>query len=175
MSALPSLFSFEGRARRSEWWLICIGVTLLGSVLISVVSLAVSGGDWSSLSSSAAKPVPIVIVNLAVGALVFWIQIAVGVRRSHDRGQSGVGLILYQAISFGWSVVPMAALTLGLALPTVPFGSAFVFAFAVIGLICALYFLITLGFFDGDPTANAYGQSPKMMSSQNYAAPRLGD
>ena len=30
MSALPGLFSFEGRARRSEWWLVCIGAGFLG-------------------------------------------------------------------------------------------------------------------------------------------------
>lgn len=175
MGTLSALFSFEGRARRSEWWLASIGAAVLGSLVIIVVSLAVSGGDWSSLARSAPKPGAIVVLNLAVGALVFWIQTAAGVRRSHDRGQSGGGVIVYQAVSYGWSFVPMMVLAAGLELPPIPFAGAFLFAFALISVICGLYFLITLGFLDGEPTANAYGQSPKTILSRNYAAPRLGD
>lgn len=175
MSSLAGLFSFEGRARRSEWWLACIGVAVLGSLVITVVSLTASGGDWSILASSAAKPAPILFLNLAVGALVLWIQTAAGVRRSHDRGQSGGGLIVYQVVSYGWSFVPMMVLALGLELPPIPFTGAFLFALALIGLICGLYFLITLGFLDGQPTANAYGQSPKALQNRNYAAPRVSD
>lgn len=169
---LAGLFSFEGRARRSDWWLTCITVNILAGLLVGAVTLTASGGDWSSLASSAPKPLPIIVLNLATAALVFWIQTAVGVRRSHDRGQSGVGLILYQSVSYGWSFIPMTVTALGIALPPIPFGGAFVFALALIGLLCGVYFLITLGFVDGEPTANAYGQSPKSLSNRNYAAPR---
>ncbi|WP_428152187.1 DUF805 domain-containing protein [Brevundimonas sp.] len=161
MISLTGLFSFEGRARRSEWWLTTIGVAILGSLFITVVSLTASGGDWSNLASSSAMPVAIVVLNLAVGALVFWIQTAVGVRRSHDRGQSGVGVIAYQLTSYGWSFIPMVVLASGLEPPPIPFAGAFLFAFAVILVICAVYFLVTLGFLSGEPTANAYGQTPK--------------
>lgn len=173
MSSLTGLFSFEGRARRSEWWLTNIGVAVLGGLFLLVVSLAVSGGDYGMLANDAAKPPAIVALNLVIGALIFWIQTAVGVRRSHDRGQSGVGLILYQAIWFGSSYLPLVIQLANVEPPFIPFGGVFLIAFAILYVICGLYFLVTLGFMDGEPTANAYGQSPKASQSQNYVAPAL--
>jgi len=175
MKALPGLLSFEGRARRSEWWLTCIATALLAGLFVAMASLALSGGDLAILRSDTTKPASIVILNLIVGALVFWIQTAVGVRRSHDRGQSGTGLILYQVLGYGSSYIPMIVYSANLDIPVIPFAGAFLFALAVILLIVAVYFLVTLGFLNGQPTANAYGQSPKMTQNQNYAAPRFGD
>ena len=110
-----------------------------------------------------------------LGALVIWVQTAVSVRRSHDRGQSGVGVIVYLLVGYGWNYIPMVLILVGFDLPTIPFGGAFLAAFAVIYVLCGLYFLVTLGFMDGEPTANAYGQSPKAMQIRNYAAPGLSD
>lgn len=175
MSALAGLFSFDGRSRRSEWWLTNIGVAMLSGLFLVVVSLAVSGRDFEVLADAAPKPPAVVALNLAVGALVFWIQTAVGLRRSHDRGQSGIGLILYQVIGYGSSYLPLVIQLTNFELPYIPFGGAFLIAFAILYLICGLYFLITLGFLDGQPTANAYGPSPKALQNRNYAAPAIGD
>lgn len=173
MNALSGLFSFEGRARRSEWWLTCIATGLLGGLVVTIVSLTLSGGDFEMLTDNAPKPAPILLANLIVGAAVLWAQTAVGVRRSHDRGQSGSGFILYQAIGYGSSYLPMIAQAVGIDAGLIPLGGAFLLALTALYVICAVYFLVTLGFLDGQPTANIYGQSPKTLQSSNYAPPRL--
>ncbi|MFC5345858.1 DUF805 domain-containing protein [Brevundimonas staleyi] len=173
MTSLPRLFSFEGRARRFEWWLTCIAVSLLAGLIVAVAALAISGGDASILGRDAPKPAAVLVLNLIAGAVVIWIQAAVGVRRVHDRGQSGAGLILYQVIGYAMNAAPVVLHLTGGASPYIPFGGFMMGGLMVVYVLWSLYFLITLGFLEGEPTANAYGRSPKTVQTSTYAAPAL--
>lgn len=77
------LFDFRGRAKRSEYWLLTIGIWIALAVLllVSILLRAVIGVVASLFMAPA--------VLIGVAAIV-----AVSVRRLHDRGKSGWWLLL---------------------------------------------------------------------------------
>lgn len=87
MSVVQTLFSFEGRIRRSTWWGYVI-LTLIGSSFVAwiVAGLLVGGLDDGSLVDR---------VEDKVGWLVMiWPLMALNVKRGHDLGWSGLWTLL---------------------------------------------------------------------------------
>ena len=64
------LFSFEGRRRRRDYWLIGFAVTL-GSIIVETISY-----DYP-------------FISLITYILIFWVAFANGAQRCHDLGHSG--------------------------------------------------------------------------------------
>jgi uncharacterized membrane protein YhaH (DUF805 family) len=92
------LGSYEGRCRRSQYWLGRLGVfacALPALIAIHLVSpsLAAAAADVGSLIAS----VVLAIMSLAIILASLWALFAIDVKRSHDRGWSGwfslVGLV----------------------------------------------------------------------------------
>ncbi len=77
-------FSFEGRARRKEYWMFVLFVVIIGFVL----------GFFDSLLGIYSPKAEIGLLS-GLFALAILIQhIAVGVRRLHDTGRSGWWLLI---------------------------------------------------------------------------------
>ena len=85
---IKSLFSLKGRARRSEWWKICIGISLLCYIM----------GFLSEGEPSVALSLVIIVLAL----VLMWIGIAVNTRRCHDFGHNGF-----------WQIIPFYVIWLG--------------------------------------------------------------
>ena len=143
-----ALFSFEGRMRRSHFWigwLICLGLGVVANFI----------------------PLLGILLSLAL----IWPNLAITVKRLHDMGQTGwlaaipfvVGLVagIGGAMMMGVGVFmneaaldnedPAALLAvMGPALGL----------FGVAGLVC-LAFLLWIGLTDSKPGANKYGPNPK--------------
>ena len=99
-------FSFEGRAHRAHYWAVS-AASILFAVMCAIVFVAAldasidgTARDGSSLSAGAA------LALLVVYALVVWAQLAVGVKRWHDRDKSGAWMFL-AIVPFGslWILV----------------------------------------------------------------------
>lgn len=142
------LFSFEGRTRRSHFWigwLICLGVGVVAGWI------PVIGG----------------LISLAL----IWPNLAISVKRLHDMGKSGwlvaipwavsvVGIIAAAAIMGVSAFSNAAALeredpTAILALMGPAIG-----LFAVLALV-NLGFLLWIGLTEGQPGDNRFGPNPK--------------
>jgi len=81
------LFSFEGRIRRLHYWLTSIGA----GVVLGVVAMVL----FSMSGIFSGHPNPIVMLPLiAIYVIEFWIGIALGVKRCHDRDKSGWFLLI---------------------------------------------------------------------------------
>lgn len=142
------LFSFEGRTRRSHFWigwLICLGVGVVAGWI------PILGG----------------LISLAL----IWPNLAIAVKRLHDMGQTGwlvvipyvvsivgtfvaLGMIGFSAIANATALEnddPMAILAL--------IGPAF----GLVGLILLVCFgfLLWIGLTDSQPGANRFGPNPK--------------
>lgn len=94
---------FEGRARRSEYWLFTLFQVLVGLGLF--IALALVGGiaDFNSDGGSALAGV--LFLAFAIFALAMFIpSLAVSIRRLHDADKSGFWLLL-GFIPFGGVVV----------------------------------------------------------------------
>lgn len=152
---LPRLLSFEGRARRREWWAV--------NVVLFVVSTT-AFGTLQLVAAAMVRTQPVATalagIFLLLTLVVTWVQLAVGVRRSHDRDQSGTGLII---LVTGGLAVSMAGTLLnatGTQPPTIPGGLFLLFGVWICALLAGLYFFVTLGFLPGTPTANSWGAPP---------------
>jgi len=85
---IKSLFSFKGRAKRSEWWGVGIAVGLLSYAMDPILE-----GDPGVFVS---------IIVLALCVLMIWITIATNTRRCHDLGHNGF-----------WQLIPFYGIWLG--------------------------------------------------------------
>lgn len=90
-TCLGKYATFQGRARRSEFWwwvLFTFGLGIVGSIIDSILGTRNSSG--SGLVEG--------VVNLAV----LLPTIAVGTRRLHDTGRSGWWQLLWFVLVVGW-------------------------------------------------------------------------
>lgn len=94
MSNLQILFGFNGRIRRLQWWmgsLIIIGIVLAFIVVVTTL-VSVIYGDYRNAP-------PVITMTFGTAFLgcylaIIWIQLALGVKRLHDREMSGWWLLL---------------------------------------------------------------------------------
>lgn len=168
---IEGLFGLNGRAPRSEWWLIGFGLSVLAGIGSNIVIAVLYGGE--ALSSSAAHP-GAALVRLIASLIIAWPILAVSVRRAHDRNNSGWLVFVYQALNLGLGVVGVVAPDI-VSQEAIEAGSAagwtvVALSFVLIGVM--VWLLITLGFLPGKREPNRYGQ-PQGGKQSNYRAPTV--
>lgn len=111
MSLMQLLFSFDGRLRRSQWWLAHIGVCLAVSIVLGLVAMAAGPGSYTWGATTRISPL-YELCELIVAVLAAWIGLALDVKRWHDRNKSGwfvlVGFI--PVIGFFWILIELGFL-----------------------------------------------------------------
>ena len=171
-NTFAAFLSFDGRTRRLDWWLIGIGLSLIQALLGAVLPRLIFG-VWPSLQQTDI-PTGAAVLRLAIMLLFLWPLMALSVRRAHDRNKSGWLVLLISALG----VIDAVALIVAPDLVFFSMGpqpSAVALAryvFDAVYVIISLWLFITLGFLDGTPGPNRYGQSPKGVGQKNYQAPR---
>jgi uncharacterized membrane protein YhaH (DUF805 family) len=159
MSLRDRLFSFEGRVRRRDWWLWTVFMMLVSWSASQIVAPLAFGADGRVQVDPAdpfsiVYPMPLLALMLGVGLLLFVPNVAMAVKRRHDRDKSGrfiiAVLVLCAALSWGGII----GMSLGFG------GPLFWIAIAVNAPI-GIYLYVVLGFLDGTPGPNRYGPSPK--------------
>ena len=139
MSPVQKLFDFRGRIRRRDYWIysILVGLFSLGVTAIGVLGAGLELGDKN--------------LALATNLLVAWPNLAIGVKRLHDRGRSGwFVLIFFVAPAVIFELVDRLAPAAPIAL-----------LMSVLAAVPALWGLVEMGFRDTVPGPNRFGQSPK--------------
>jgi len=142
------LFSFEGRTRRSHFWigwLICFGASAVANMLPII-------GQFISLA-------------------LIWPNLAISVKRLHDMGKSGWLVVIPWVACIVGGVVALSMMGVS-ALSNAPaleegdpvailglLGPA-MGVVVLIGLIC-LGFLLWIGLSDSQPGDNRFGPNPK--------------
>ena len=133
---IEGLFSFEGRMRRSEYWLVSIG---LGVVKVPLTMLGNLAGSESAL-----------IVRVLLELMFLWPGLALMVKRGHDRNRPAIFSIGLQPVLFVVAFVFAAF----------PDGGVKYAALAVLAVLM-VYTLVEFGCLDGTQGPNRYGRSPK--------------
>lgn len=160
------LFSFSGRANRTEFWLIGIGLTLAVMVFGLLVGFAASA-LFSALPAAQQSWLALGLVTI-VTLLVAWPVTAVGVRRAHDRGGSGIWFIAYQIANIALSLWSASLTPRGIDQMG---GEAMMMGVASLPILgLGLFLLVTLGFLPGQAADNRYGPKPGSRST-NYRSP----
>jgi uncharacterized membrane protein YhaH (DUF805 family) len=101
------LFSFQGRINRAKFWLVHLGIFVVEAIVLSLMggTAAIISGNYEQIivvSGGATGAVWTI-----VGVLAFWISLAVGVKRWHDRNKSGwwMLIILVPVIGSLWYLI----------------------------------------------------------------------
>jgi uncharacterized membrane protein YhaH (DUF805 family) len=156
------LFSFGGRINRAKWWLALL-VTIILSVIVEIITGFVD------------SPGVIAILFLVVSLLSFWIGLASGAKRLHDRDKSAAWLWLFYGFPILMSLVFFAIAGAALYKILVPgqleqseaaimeaittYGAPI----AIIGLaalVIGIWALIWLGCLRGTMGPNRFGPDP---------------
>jgi uncharacterized membrane protein YhaH (DUF805 family) len=137
------LFGFNGRIRRTTYWLASIGAgVVLGVIywilimIVGGVGLAATGGHVSA-NAAAAAGLGIVglIITIAYVVVTLWIGLAIAIKRWHDRDKGAVWVLI-----------------------------------ALIPFVGAIWTLVECGFMDGTAGPNRFGPSPKGIAGPAAAA-----
>jgi len=100
------LFSFQGRVNRAKFWLINLGV-----IVAEAIVFGVAGGSAMITDDPANMTMPsfglLGIIGVLVFIVLFWVSLAVAVKRWHDRNKSGwwVFIALVPVIGGIWYLV----------------------------------------------------------------------
>jgi uncharacterized membrane protein YhaH (DUF805 family) len=147
------LFGFNGRIRRTNYWLGAIGANFVLGIVFWILffilgggavmaSSAMGGGDPNSTASTAAGAglgIGLIILLIAYVVVALWIGLALQIKRWHDRDKSGVWVLI--------SFIP---------------------------IVGAFWVLIECGFMDGTMGPNRFGPSPKGIVAPPMQQPVAG-
>jgi len=165
MTPVQTLFGFQGRLRRSDWWVWVIGLALVHVALAAAILFGLGldqfdpGKPFGSLFG-AARRLPL-WAALPFELLFLWPSTALAVKRLQDRNVPGWPVALFYAIGTVMSFVSRPA---GDAIEGLKIGGAgglLLLSFSLVYLAVAIGFLVTLGFLAGTPGDNRFGPSPK--------------
>jgi uncharacterized membrane protein YhaH (DUF805 family) len=142
---IDGLFGFDGRFRRSEYWIASIG--------LSVVSFVVLLSASAALGLSIMDTSRTLWLRLGQNLLFLWPSAAIAIKRGHDRNRSALYTGVLLAVINLASIASMSLSKAGQAT-----------AGGVVGLLMLpvlIYLFIDYGLIDGTKGPNRYGASPK--------------
>ncbi len=144
MQLIHTLFGFQGRTGRGQFWLaVAIWVGLYLVVIASVVLFT------SSLDTMLRAGFIAYVVMLAL-------FIPVGIKRLHDRNKSGVWLLVFYGIPFALQFLAPFMLGDGDS----DTASMTTTLLQYVGFAISLWALVELGFLRGTIGGNPYGPDP---------------
>jgi len=156
------LFSFKGRINRVQYWLGSLGVGVAGLLAIGI-SVVMSFPGQSADKVAMAQAVLSLVGTIFVVMLVLgWSQLAIQVKRFHDRGQPGWLSML--------PVIPMTAIfwtafTGAIGGLSVPELTAKIEPWIMAMWAINLFFFVNLGCLGSQQGPNKYGDPPNGSSS----------
>lgn len=97
MNFMSLFFSFNGRIRRSHFWLAAIGLMIVNGVVSSLtlfpaIAAAAASGDPNAVLAAYGSPGALLYWVWALA--MFWPSLALDIKRCHDRNRSGWFLLL---------------------------------------------------------------------------------
>lgn len=162
MFTRDGLFGFDGRIRRSEWWMTGLAVGLLGLMVLAAYRFGTAGDRW---------PVPgeqgfflKTAIEFIVMAPFLWVQTALNVKRGHDLNIPAWPLLAFQVFAVGSTYVP-------LFLPLGPSGDRIIFGIDIAYWVGFGIEVIVLGFIRGTVGTNRYGASTFDINTPVFSEP----
>jgi uncharacterized membrane protein YhaH (DUF805 family) len=168
MTLRGKLFSFDGRLRRQDWWVLGIVSSLVYVAVACAVAFATGELDLGSgyfLAATIGDPIEQLLIAASVHAPLVLIYCALAAKRAHDRNHSARLVVPLVLATAAMSYMPdNAFLQLGQMADA---GAIWAWPAMIIGIlinVSSIYLLVVLGFLDGTPGPNRFGPSPKGLS-----------
>jgi uncharacterized membrane protein YhaH (DUF805 family) len=152
MNLTTLLFSFQGRINRAKDWLVTL--IYLAIFIVCFVLAFIGFGISSAISSSGALiSYLLMAIFVIVGLLVIWSSIAAGIKRLHDREQSGWWMLVFWGASTVVNLLQETAATPGSKI-----------ILGVGSLAVTVWVIIELGCLRGTQGPNRFGADPLEVS-----------
>lgn len=142
---IDGLFGFDGRFRRSEYWLSSIGLGVVRFVLLIAIGATLTNGV---VTASTNMP-----VRIGLTLLFLWPSAAIAIKRGHDRDRPAWWTLSVLGAIYVLGEVGAAFSAAG---DTLKAGIA-----GLLVLLPSIYMFIDYGLIDGTKGPNRYGASPK--------------
>ena len=172
MTLRDKIFSFDGRLRRQDYWLISLGLGLsvfllteLAILMIFGQTQSLFGGGFVAFQERANNSQALFVQNL-VGFVTLWPALAMSAKRAHDRNKSARLII---SLLLGTFVASYAPAWLWMTYPVEmasPPGVAGFLVFSVVSFVISIYIFVVVGCLDGTPGPNRFGASPKGLGGE---------
>ncbi len=177
MSLKDKLFGFDGRLRRQDWWLAVIGLGVIQSLAVALLTEALLGPATYTFRDAFAGEPPVLdprqtAISVAMALVFAWPILALATKRAHDRDRSARLTIGLLVVSWGLSLAPgwVYDVMVSGRWGDTPVDTAL--AGLGVGIsLTKLWLIVTLGFLDGTPGPNRFGPSPKGIGADAAAAP----
>lgn len=153
-SIMGAFTGFDGRLNRQRWWISVIILAIVGFIIFWILGAIFGVGLMMTPTTDPAAMQGYVQkvgwVGVVVAIILAYPQLAIGIKRRHDRNNNGydvVGFVVIDIIvnllnGLGITVGPLAGV-LGLVI-----------------LVYGIYLLVVLGFLKGTAGSNNYGADP---------------
>ena len=161
--------SFEGRINRQPFW--------IASLILFVVAIVVSFAILMPIS--AANTTMGALAGLILSLAFLYPGAALGVKRLHDRGKSGLLMAVFIAPGLISQLCDLLGITGSyqtIAGQSIHMPNTLGWILNLVTLGVAIWALVTLGFLKGTSGANSYGPDPLMGEAQEAVpgCPRTG-
>lgn len=163
MTLRDKLLSFDGRLRRSDWWIWGIAVGLLWIAAEAILNHLFFSGSVDFDQVVPGDPVPVLAATLALHALTFWPTAALYAKRAHDLNRPAWPVIVLM-LAVVAAPYPPYDLTPAFSGAPVTGPELAVTALTCIFVIAWVVVCFALAFIDGTPGPNRFGSSPKALS-----------
>ena len=140
MSMTQLLFSFQGRLNRKPYWLTNIAV-VIGIIILVVLALVMVG------ERRFAEAFLTIAILVILYIPLFWVSLALGAKRLHDRDKSAWWLLLFYIAPEVASGIGNQMDNMGLVLH-------------LVGFAITIWAIVELGFLRGTVGPNRYGPDP---------------
>ena len=155
--------SFEGRINRKPFW--------IAGLILFVVAIVISFAVLMPIS--AANATMGAVAGLILSLAFLYPGVALGVKRLHDRGKSGLLMVVFIAPGLISQLCDLLGITGSyqtIAGHSIHMPNTLGWILNIVTLGVAIWALVTLGFLKGTSGPNSYGQDP-LMSDDRQAVP----
>ena len=167
MTTTQKIFSFDGRLRRRDYWLISIGIGVFVMIVTEILMLTIFGPSYSVFGQGPnaymvrSESLEAFTLQTALSLLTFWPALAISAKRAHDRNHSARLVVSLTVLVFFLSYAPTFFWMFYPGNPNEPGLVIVSLGVSLLSLIASIYLLVVVGFLDGTPGINRYGPSPK--------------
>jgi uncharacterized membrane protein YhaH (DUF805 family) len=160
------LFSFSGRINRAKYWLTVLFWTVVAIVVFGVVATMLAKDIIALGSEPSGAEILRVIFGYGIGLVLVFLLVlvpmmissfAIGVKRLHDRDQSGWWIVLFYFGPGVASAIAQSSASGGVSL-----------VLSLVSFAISIWAIVVLGFLRGTRGPNRYGPDP--LESHTVAA-----
>jgi len=161
MNLGPLLFSFKGRIQRLYWWVATIAVGTVAGILTKLLEYGGHSAGKFVVDPGTNEIAPTGIYGAAitaVGLANLWINLALSVKRLHDRDRTGAWVFLQLLLVFLAVILIVAAI----AVPKENGGPWLILAWltGIVAFAVSVWLFVELGFLRGTRGPNRFGPDP---------------